>query len=243
MNIPKVSIVMPVYNEAKHIEKLVSSFYRQVYLQLPRGSEFIIAEDGSNDGTNEVLDRLKKKMKITVVHGGAKKGYSKAAKDALKLPRNNVIFFTDSSGKHKPDDFWKLANELNNADIITGLRSDRKDPFFRRILTVMQRVLISVIFLIPFYDFNTGFKLIKKEVLDKVLKDCRYLKYGFSAELLIRAYKSGFSIKNVSVGFVHRDKDDEQFALKKIPKILIQQMIGFVKLRYELLNGKILILF
>lgn len=90
-----VSVILIAYNEAEVIEKEVEGFYREVVEKLP-GSELIVAEDGSTDGTGEILRELAVRLPIRLVQGRERKGYKQALLDALQLPRHEWVLFSDT---------------------------------------------------------------------------------------------------------------------------------------------------
>lgn len=87
----QISLVILVYNEAEIIEKVINDFYNSVINKIP-GSEFIVAEDGSTDGTKEILQRICQSIPIRLVCGDERKGYTRAMRDAFGLPENDLIF-------------------------------------------------------------------------------------------------------------------------------------------------------
>ena len=76
-----LSIVLPVYNEAATIERVLRELATKVANKLG-DVEFIVAEDGSSDGTKDVLARLAPELKLRLVTGAARKGYTRAVQDA-----------------------------------------------------------------------------------------------------------------------------------------------------------------
>jgi glycosyltransferase involved in cell wall biosynthesis len=235
----KLSVVLPVYNEADEIEKVVTGYYTKV-IQKYEYSELIVAEDGSTDGTREILEKLNKKIKFRFVSGTKRKGYMKAVRDALILARGNIVFFSDTDGTHDPNDFWKLHKKMQEtrADIIAGIKENRKDPFYRLFLSSIYNFIIGLFFGLWISDSNAGFKLMKKEVVDSIVPSVNHLKYGFSSELLIRAKSAGKKIEPVKVNHFPRKKHKpDQFAISKIPKVIYSQVSGMVKLKMELLLG------
>ncbi len=107
----KVSVVLLAHNEAGIIEKVVRDCDAEVIIKL-RGSVLVIAEDGSTDGTKEILDKLSKELPLTITSATNKRGYTKAMKAAFELAKNDLIFFNDADGQHDPRDFWKLAEQI-----------------------------------------------------------------------------------------------------------------------------------
>ncbi|MGV8150740.1 MAG: glycosyltransferase family 2 protein [Candidatus Woesearchaeota archaeon] len=233
-----VSMVMVAYNEEDHIIPVISDFYNNVLRKLPKGSEYIIYLDAPSDKTPYLVKKYAKTHDIKVIYAQKNLGYAGAMTAALKRTKNDVIFYFDSSGKHIASDFWNLIRYESEYDILTGLRSPRYDPYVRRIITFFQRLLVSVMFFIPFYDFNTGYKIIHKSIVKHVLSDCKYMRQSFSSELLIRSYKKGFTIRNVPVIFKDRKIKKTGTTYGALPKIILKSARGFVNLRLELWGFK-----
>jgi len=229
-----LSVVIPVYNEAEVIENVVRGFYYHVIKKYSR-SKLIVAEDGSTDGTKEVLLKLSKKIPIKLVTGKVRKGYMRAVRDALMLANTELVFFSDSDNTHNPKDFWKLLEYIKEYDIVTGIREDRKDPFHRIFLSSIYNAIIALMFGLCLKDTNVGFKLMRKEVAKDIVPRIKHLKYGFSSELLIRAHKNGMRIKEVPVSHFRRKTGGAtQFSLRNLPKAVYQQIIGLYRLKREL---------
>ena len=232
-----VSIVMIVYNEGNHIKSLIEEYYSEIFLNLAKGSEYIIYLDKPTDNTPEIVKKLSKRIDLRVIEGEKNLGYAKALKKALLCAKKDVIFYSDSSGKHNAMDFWKLIKFEDKYDIISGLRIPHSYSMIRRIITFVQRIIVSILFVIPFYDFNAGFKIIHKNIVNNALKDCKYMNQNISTEMLIRAHKKGYTIKNVPIKFIGRTGKNTGTNFKGIPSIILKSIIGFFKLRMELLHS------
>lgn len=235
-----LSVVLPVHNEAPIIKKVVTGFYREIISRF-KDSELIVAEDGSTDGTKEILLALSKKLpKMTLVLGEKKKGYMMAARDALLISRGRLILFSDSDGQHDPRDFWRLHPAMardKSVGIVNGARLERRDSLHRRILSFVHNLMVSVLFGLPRFDFNSGFKLMRRDVVNEVV-GIRHLKCGFSTELLVRAANAGFGIVEVQVN--HRKRGNfqgrgAQFAPLKLPGAIKSELLGLLELKRELL--------
>jgi glycosyltransferase involved in cell wall biosynthesis len=232
MRKPKISVVFPVYNEAYVIEKTVRSYYNELKGKI--GFEMIVAEDGSTDGTKEILSRLGKELEIRTYMSGKRKGYQKAVIDSLSHPKYEWIFLVDSDYQFDPVDFWKLLPYAGQYDIVLGMKSKRKDPKYRIILSKGFNFLLRRFFGVPFRDMDTGFRLINKKVLKKVVKDIKHLKY-FTSELVIRASHAGFKIKEVPVThFERKEGSTRVFPIRRIPKVVVEELTGLLRLRKDL---------
>lgn len=96
------------------IEAEVLEFYSEIVGKLS-GSEMIVAEDGSTDGTNKILQRLSREIGIVHLTSGERKGYRRALLDAIDAANRDYIFFSDTGRKHEAADFWKLYNRINES--------------------------------------------------------------------------------------------------------------------------------
>ncbi len=229
-----ISIVIPVFNEAEIIETVIRE-YHELIAQRFETYEFIVAEDGSTDGTKAILASLGKELSIKVVMGEERKGYLRGLRDALALANHPLVFFSDSDGQHDPMDFWKLYKQANGYDIVTGYKGKRFDPAYRLMMSRTYNLLAKFLFGTSFRDASCGFKLVRKDVLDSVLLDIHLLKYSFSTELLLRANHNGFSIHEVCVE--HRPRTTgtgTQFEVNRLPQVTKAQLTGMFQLRREL---------
>ena len=98
-DIDPVTAIMLAHNEAATIERELTEFYEKVVSKIP-GSEFIVAEDGSVDGTSEIIQKLSEKYGIYHLTSKERKGYSKALISAVLAAKNDYIFFFYSHYKY-----------------------------------------------------------------------------------------------------------------------------------------------
>ena len=119
--LPVMDVVLPVFNEADSIRGVVLSFYNEIIQKVP--SRFIVAEDGSVDGTKEILLGLKNEMPLSLFCGLQRKGYAKGVGDALRRCNEQWVFFSDSDGQYFPSDFWRLWKCRDSYDMIIGRKT------------------------------------------------------------------------------------------------------------------------
>ncbi len=225
---------MVAYNEESTIDRVVREYCRDVLARLPKGSEFILYLDRPSDMTATISHSLAKKLPIKVIDGKLNLGYAGAMKKVLREAKNDIVFYSDSSGKHSAADFWSLLPYTQKYDIVTGDRRSRSDPPVRQLLTWLQRFLVVVLFHVPFYDYNTGFKIVHRRVLNAVLDECKYTKQSFSTEFMIRAIKKGFSVTNIPVRFTKRIDTHSGTIYKHLPRIVYINTRGMFLLWREL---------
>lgn len=230
--VENISLVILVYNRVDVIEDVIRDFHKRVMSKLTN-SEFIVAEDGSTDGTKKVLAKLKKdkKLNLTLVQGKERKGYIKAMKDSLKAAKKEIIFRSDADGEHYPVDFWNLIKKIDNNDLVVGYKVNRK-PIYRYLISRVNNSLIGLLFGVWLKDANCGFLLIRKKVVDEIVDEIGTLRWAINAEMVIRAKHKGYRIAQVPVK--HRFAESEVFPLKKMPKVIWQQFSQLFVLKKEL---------
>lgn len=224
---------MLVYNEAEILEKVIREYYENIISKLDN-AEFIVAEDGSTDGSKEILARLTQELPLRLVSGDKRKGYVKAYRDSIALPEKEYIFFTDSSGKHDPADFWKLFEKAGEYDIVSGYKIKRKDPFYRIVITKVFNFAVNLYFGTHFKDIDSGFKLIRTSAMREVLKDNWICTDLISFEIMVRLSYRGYSILEMPVSHKPRENGESRgLPAKKIPKVVKMVLSNFKKVKKD----------
>ena len=222
-------------NEVNTIQETVLEFYNEIGTKIP--VEVIVSEDGSTDGTKEVLVELRKKMPIKLVLGERRKGYMNGVKDGLRSTTSDLVFFSDSDGQHIASDFWKMYEKRDKYDLIVGKKIKRTDPPHRILISSVFHFMIRTLFRLPLHDPDTAYRLIRREVVEDIMNETNILKYSFWTEFTVRAFKKGYQVTEVPV--VHRGRSDGSTRLYKYNKlvdIVLSQLVGLFKLNKEL-NG------
>jgi len=229
-----MTLLMPVFNEGKSIVRTVREFYKTISKDV--SCEIVLCEDGSTDNTKEVLLKLQKELPIKLYLGKERKGYQKAAHDALTVAETPLVFMVDSDGQYLPDDFSNGLKYISEYDIVIGRRIRSKESIHRRMLRSGHNMILRAVFHIPIHDIDCGYKIMKKKVIDKVLQDnISCFPYGFNAEFVIRAYYHGFKIKEFEIRHAEREFGDTSvFPFRELPKVIFAQLRGIKKLKSEL---------
>ncbi|HZX12842.1 MAG TPA: glycosyltransferase family 2 protein [Thermodesulfobacteriota bacterium] len=193
-----LSVVLPAYNEAKNIEGTVSeaiSYLREKFEQF----EIIVVNDGSVDGTREVVERLSlSNPKIVLVNHPINFGYGSALRSGFERASLDYIFFMDSDGQFKISDVDRLLPFIENYDVIVGYRGKRADSFIRSLNTRIYHLYIRFLFGLKVRDIDCAFKLFPKSAYDAI-KPIKSDGALFSAEFLIKLTKKGFRLREVPV--------------------------------------------
>jgi len=195
-----VSLLMPVCNEAEVIESVIEEWYEEVIRYLPAGSELVIDEAASTDGTREILQRLQGKYEFMRINYRERKdGYANAIRRLYASASCPLVFVTDSDGQFIPKDFWILAHYINTYDMVRGAKVGRVDPFGRRIASFIFNKSTHFLFNISYDDINSAFILMKRQVLQELLPQLDSMKTLINTELLLRAELGNFAIKQCYV--------------------------------------------
>ena len=219
-----VSVILIVYNEAATIGQEVLKIQNVILSRLP-GSELIIAEDGSTDGTKEIIAGYLHDPAVIHSTGGQRKGYAEALRDAMKIAKNPYIFFSDTGSKFDMDDFWKLYDIRRQYELIIGVRTKRTDQLHRRFLTLAYNFILKKYFKVDVRDADSGFRIYSKSLNDKLCSEAWINKALISSELTLRAKFSGALVGYVDVNYRQR------FGVSRglPPQKMLEAIIGVLK--------------
>jgi glycosyltransferase involved in cell wall biosynthesis len=227
-----VSVVFPVFNESFIIEQTIRNYYFEFQGRV-QDFEFIVAEDGSTDDTKNVLERLAGDLPIRLYTSDERKGYQKAVIDAVAHATKPWVFIVDSDYQFAVIDFWRLEPHRDQADIILGIKSPRKDPFYRVWLSAIFNWLLRLFFHVPYRDMDTGFRLIRKQALDEIAPQIRHLAF-FTAEFVVRADYAGYRIKEVPVHhYARKIGSTTIFFISKLAWICLEQFLALIRMKQE----------
>jgi len=232
----RVSVVLMAYNEAETIEQEILDIQNKIISKLP-GSELIIAEDGSTDGTKEIIMRYVHHCGVIHSTGEGRKGYAKALKDALRMAHNPYIFFSDTGNKFDVDDFWKLYAIRHQHSLVIGRRSRRTDQLYRRLLTRMYNMALKIYFRVPVKDADSGFRIYHKELIEKLCREEWLNQYLIGSELTLRTLFSGKNVGYVPVSYRQRIGASRGLPLGNTLKAILSVLKNFPRLKEKFAAG------
>jgi len=202
MKVKKLSVFFPAYNEEVALKETVEKA-NEVLKKIAEEYEIIVVNDGSKDKTGEIADELAKKNKrVRVIHHPKNRGYGAALKSGLYQAQYSWIIFTDADGQF---DFREVHNffevqEKTGADLVIGYYLKRRVSLFRILASkYLWELPVFLLFRLRVRDIDCGFKLIKKEVIEKIPKLEAERGPFITTELLVKAKQSGFKIAEVGV--------------------------------------------
>ncbi len=189
----KLSIVIPVYNEKDYIKKVVE-MVENCKIDYPIEKEIVIVDDGSNDGTRDILNKLKKeKPYLNIIFQEKNMGKGAALRKGFENARGDIIVIQDADLEYDPGDWNEMLRLIleNKADVVYGSRfygkSHRCLYFHHFIGNILISFLINLLCDITLSDIEVCYKMFKREVLDSI--NLKQNDFGFEVEFTIKVAK------------------------------------------------------
>jgi len=200
----RISVAAPCFNEAESIEAVVAEWDR-ILSAIPRGSEIVLCNDGSTDGTAAVLEGLCRRYpRLRVVTFTQNGGYGRALSVAINATVGEYVVTIDSDGQFDLSDAMALLAELEDGDYdcVTGYRKAKQDSLFRVLADRGLNRLVRLMFGVKLRDTNCALKVAKGDVLRGLRIEARG--YPTPTEILLRLHARGCRIGEHGVS--HRER-------------------------------------
>lgn len=218
--IDEISVIVPVYNEVETVGRVVTQIVEALNPLFSR-YEVLVVNDGSDDGTTEIVNRLAAGCEnIKVINLERNSGKGAALREGFKNARFEYIFFTDSDGQFNIGEIVKIMPLIDRCDMVACYRLERMDDIKRRISSVLFNRFVAILFGIRFRDINCAFKLFKRGIIGKI--DLQSQGFAIDAELLWKTSRAGFKICEHGVNHYKRDKGSSKMGFKGIGKTLME---------------------
>ena len=242
-NDEKIAIIMPVYNEADTIESTVREIYDKIVKKMSNVDIWAF-EDGSTDGTKDILKRLKGDVpNFYPVMEDQKKGYPRAMKEAflsIDPKEYKFVMSLDSDGQYDPDDFFKIWEIMkkDSPDIVMGRRVKRAEPIYRRFLSWGLRVLEGWMFPLSCKDVTSVMRLMRVETAHDIAGEIKYSKYNFWLEFTARMSLKGYRVIEVPVRYRKRAGESKVYSIRRMPKVIMSEFKALRAVKKELEEGE-----
>lgn len=235
---PELEILLPVHNEAGSIEATIREIFEELSSQA--SIRFLVCEDGSTDGTPEILRRLAESLPMNLILSGQRKGYSRAVKDGMKALRAPYLLCLDSDGQCDPADFVRLWSLRSTADMLLGWRVNRADSLLRKCMSRAFYLIYQILFDVPVHDPSCPYVLVRKNVVHEVLDQLGAMQQGLWWEFVARVHRQGFSILEVPVNHRLRSSGTTQvYKLRKLPGIGWRHLLALFEIWFQTRRGSI----
>lgn len=201
MVIKELSVFFPAYNEEGNVEKTVRAAVK-VLERTAHEWEIIIVNDGSTDKTEKIAKKLASKNPfVRVISHRQNRGYGAALKSGFYNARYPWIAFSDADGQFDFSEIERFIRKQGEAgaDLVVGYYLRRAVPFYRKLGTFAWNSLMFLLFKFRVKNIDCGFKLLRKEVIEKIPRLEAERGAFISTELLVKARRGGFKIVEVGV--------------------------------------------
>jgi len=190
-------VIIPAYNEEETIGDIISTT-TQIMENMNLPYEIIVVDDGSTDKTAMIASLYK----VTVLSNGQNQGKGYSLRRGFRQAQGDIIVTIDSDGEHHPKEIPDLVNPLlNGADVVSGSRfmgeNDQVTSKLNQIGNMLLNTAIMSLTGKRITDTQTGFRAIKKEVLEKLNLESDG--YDIETEIIVKSLRNGFVFKELPI--------------------------------------------
>lgn len=233
MNSVELSVILPTYNEVKSLEFVVNTWSKFLSERNIK-HEFVICEDGSTDGTKELVIELARRYPVVNETSLDRRGYGGGVLAGIHASNAPYILCIDSDGQCLPDSFDQFWQNREKADILIGIRSPRLDPILRKVYSGLFLILHRVLFPSDVKDPSCPYILAKKELYSSLMKYMSYMREGFWWGFVGAGLKCEKSILQFSIKHYERyDGSSVVYKPTKMPGIILRNIKGLIALRFS----------
>lgn len=236
-------VIIPTYNEKENIEAIITAV-----MNLPLEFHVLVIDDGSPDGTADIVKKLMATTfqgKLHIVERSGKLGLGTAYIAGFKWAiehKYDYIFEMDADFSHNPNDLLKLydACATQGADVAIGSRyvsgvNVVNWPMGRVLMSYFASKYVRFVLGVNICDTTAGFKCYRRQVLETIELDKIHFKgYAFQIEMKFTAYKCGFVIKEVPIIFINRVLGTSKMS----GGIFSEALLGVIRLKLNSLFRK-----
>ncbi len=209
-----ISVFFPCYNEEANVENTTLAALR-TFERISDDFEIIIVNDGSKDRTAQIAERLAEEhARVRAVHNDPNLGYGGALQRGFREATKAWVFYTDGDGQFDFQEIDKLLPLLDQYDIVSAYRVDRKDSLVRKLNAFAWTTLVNVVFGLRVRDIDCAFKIFPRNLFDEI--EMSSMGALIDAEILARARRLGHTIGQVGVHHYPRTAGEQSGATLRV---------------------------
>lgn len=218
---PSISAFFPCYNDKGTIGKMAEDA-ALVLKDLTDDFEVIVIDDGSTDGSRELLKELQSRCDfLKLVFHEKNQGYGGALKSGFRAASKDLVFYTDGDGQY---DVWELLLLYNlmtaEADIVNGFKLKRSDLWYRKVIGRIYHWAMKFTFNLHIRDVDCDFRLLRRKIFDKV--NLTRNSGVICVEMIRKIEQAGFKFAEVGVHHYPRIYGKSQFFnLRKLLEVFL----------------------
>ena len=200
----ELSVIIPVYNEKNSIVEIVRRVKATGLV-----SEIVLVDDGSMDGTRDILPSLDGKEGVRVIMHEKNQGKGGAVRTGLRAATCEIMLIQDADLEYDPRDYPALLKPLEEgiADVVYGSRflggPRRATMFWHMIANYMLTFMTNLLYNTILTDMETGYKVFRRKVVENMPLHAR--RFDFEPEFTAKVLKRHFRIYEVPISFNPRD--------------------------------------
>jgi glycosyltransferase involved in cell wall biosynthesis len=230
----KLSIILPVFNEVYNLKKLLQNWDLALKKKKFFNYEFVIVEDGSTDGTKELIKELCKKFRINNLSQTKRRGYSRAIVDGIYKSQGQFILCVDSDNQIRVNSLINNINKLPKKNFfVIGQRNPRRDPTVRLLYSRLFKIFYDFLFKNKLHDPSCPFVIGHKADFIKLSKKKLLLtREAFWWGFVAIAIKKKFQFNEIKIKHYYRTAGISGYNFFNLPKIILKNTIAMLKIRF-----------
>lgn len=199
-----LSVVIPVYNEVNNVNEIIKRVQAQKL-----ANEIVIVDDGSSDGTRDILKGLDGKKKVRVILHERNQGKGAAVVTGIKASKGDILLIQDADLEYDPRDYPQILRPLEEgiADVVYGSRflggAHRVTMFWHMVANRMLTMMTNILYDTILTDMETGYKAFRRSVIEGMTIHAK--RFDFEPEFTAKVLKRHHRIFEVPITFNPRD--------------------------------------
>jgi len=199
-----LSVIIPVYNEVNNINTIVKRVQ-----DTKLASEIIIVDDGSKDGTRDILQKMDGRKKVRVILHEKNQGKGAAVVTGMQAAKGDILLIQDADLEYDPRDYPELLKPIQEgiADVVYGSRflggPHRVTMFWHQVANKLLTFITNILYDSILTDMETGYKVFRRTVIEGMT--IRAKRFNFEPEFTAKILKRKYRIYEVPISFNPRD--------------------------------------
>jgi len=199
-----LSVIIPVYNEVHNITTIVKRVQ-----DTKLAAEIVIVDDGSKDGTRDILQKMDGKKKVRVILHEKNQGKGAAVVTGMKAAKGDILLIQDADLEYDPREYPALLKPIQEgiADVVYGSRflggPHRVTMFWHQVANKLLTFMTNILYDSILTDMETGYKVFRRNVIDGMTIKAK--RFNFEPEFTAKILKRKYRIFEVSISFNPRD--------------------------------------
>jgi len=205
----KLSVVMPCYNEAGTIEQIVNTMLAAPFSD----KEIIIVDDGSTDGTAEILKKKIESKVSRVIYQHINQGKGAALRQGISLATGDIVIIQDADLEYDPFEYPKILQPIidNKADVVFGSRfvgseAHRVVYFWHRLGNGLITLISNMFTNLTLTDIETCYKAFRRDIIQSITIEEN--RFGFEPEITAKISKIKCRIYEVGISYYGRTYEE-----------------------------------